>query len=83
MYDIATQLISLLAEGLGKRRDYFDPWFKDSCASTLRAINYLPRNHKRAMDHSRLDQYGRVLVTPEHADSGFITVLSTFAYPGL
>ena len=25
----------------------------------------------------------RELVTPEHADSGFITLLSTFMYPGL
>jgi isopenicillin N synthase-like dioxygenase len=83
MYHVATQLISLLAEGLGKRPDYFEPWFKNSCASTLRAINYLPRNHSRAMDHSQLDECERVLVTPEHADSGFITVLSTFGYPGL
>ena len=72
----------MLAEGLGKRSDYFDPWFKDACTSTYRAIHYLPRSDNAA-DHSKLNKADRALVTPEHADTGFITVLTTFGYPGL
>ena len=73
MHKLALQLISCLAVGLGKRADYFDSWFKDECSSVFRAIHYNPRG----------EQQGNRLVTPEHADSGFITLLSTFMYPGL
>ena len=76
-------MLSLLAEGLGKRPDYFDPWFKHECTSTLRSLHYLPRSHERAANCDELGDADRALVTPEHADSGFITILSTFGYPGL
>lgn len=52
MHKLCLGLISILAEGLGKRPDYFDPWFKDECSSTFRAIHYLPRSHDRAEDYS-------------------------------
>jgi hypothetical protein len=38
----------MLAVGLGKREDYFEPWFKQECTSSLRAIHYLPRNSLKA-----------------------------------
>ena len=41
----------------------------------MRAIHY------KARDRSK--EYKSILATPEHADSGFITLLSTFGYPGL
>jgi isopenicillin N synthase-like dioxygenase len=74
MHTLALQLISCLAIGLGKRPDYFESWFKEECSSVFRAIHYNPRNN---------DVDANKLVTPEHADSGFITLLSTFMYPGL
>lgn len=83
MHRMGLQLISLLAEGLGKRPDYFEPWFKEECSSAYRFIHYLPRCHDRAAAYSQLREEDRILVTPEHADSGFITMLSTFGFPGL
>ena len=80
MHTLALTLIRCFAIGLGKRVDYFDAWFKDECASMLRGIHYKPRKFD---EKSPLSAVERELVTPEHADSGFITLLSTFMYPGL
>ena len=76
MHGLAMKLISCFGIGLGKRADYFDPWFKSQCSSTFRGIHYKPRV-------KTADGYTHKLVTPEHTDSGFITLLSTFMYPGL
>lgn len=65
--------------GLGKQADYFEPWFKAECTSTFRAIHYNPRvgtNEAKA-------NFDPTLVTPEHCDSGFVTLLSTFMFHGL
>lgn len=83
MYKTCVIITSLLAEGLGKAPDYFEPWFNDGCSSTFRAIHYLPRDHERAADSHELDAESAKLVTPEHSDSGFMTLLTTFDYPGL
>ena len=80
---VSLELISIMAEGLGKNPDYFDPWFKDTCSSVFRAIHYLPRSSDRAADHSQISEHDFKLVTPEHTDSGFITVLDVFNFPGL
>lgn len=44
MHSLALTLIRCLALGLGKKAEFFDPWFKDECSSTLRAIHYMPRS---------------------------------------
>ena len=80
MHGVAMQLIRCLALGLGKKAEYFDPWFKDECSSTLRGIHYMPRS---AESLALLNEDQKKLVTPEHTDTGFITLLSTFMYPGL
>jgi isopenicillin N synthase-like dioxygenase len=80
MHNLASTLISCLAIGLGKREDYFDPWFKDECSSTMRGIHY---NTRDANTLCELSEQDRKLVTPEHTDSGFITLLSTFMFSGL
>lgn len=72
-----------MAEGLGKSPDFFDPWFKKECSSCIRGIHYLPRKNKKAAAYDKLDKKLVKLVTPEHCDSGFVTILSTFGYPGL
>ena len=74
--------MSYFAIGLGKPANYFDPWFKDECNTTLRPIHYLPRNKVQVEGHYLEPELFK-LVTPEHADSGFLTLLSTFMYPGL
>ena len=80
MHTLALKLISCLAVGLGKRADYFDPWFKDECGSTLRGLHYLPRSEEEKL---KFPEHQRDFVTGEHADTGFVTLLTTFMYPGL
>ena len=80
MHKLASTLISCLAIGLGKKENYFDPWFKHECSSTMRGIHYSPRDQNSVCE---LNEQERKLVTPEHSDSGFITLLSTFMFSGL
>ena len=75
MHDLALKLIGLIALGLDKPEDYFHGWFKEECTSTQRIIHYNPRDPAK--------EYKSKLVTPEHSDSGFITLLTTFGFPGL
>ena len=51
--------------------------------STFRSIYYLPRSHEGAAKSDKLDSDLIKLTTPEHCDSGFLTLLTTFGYPGL
>lgn len=83
MHSLGLNLLSHLAEGLGKNKDYFEPWFKEACACTFRSIHYLPRSHEKAADCQGIEESLQKLVTPEHTDSGFITLLTTFEYQGL
>lgn len=69
--------------GLGKDRDFFNPWFDKDQISTFRSILYLPRNHENAAKSDKLDSDLIKLTTPEHCDSGFLTLLTTFGFPGL
>lgn len=79
MHDLALKIISCFAVGLGKSPDYFEPWFKKECASVFRGLHYLPRSKEVILDNPN----EQILVAPEHRDSGFMTLLSTFMYPGL
>lgn len=81
MHSVALKLIRCLSLGLGKQAEYFDPWFKDECSSCFRAIRYMPRKDGGAGLELKAEELK--LVTPEHADSGFITLLSTFMFQGL
>ena len=68
--------------GLKLDRHYFRDWFEHDSLSTLRSVHLLPRDGK-VVDSSKLDAETFKLTTPEHSDSGFITLLSTLGYPGL
>ena len=74
--------MSHIAEGLGKPIDYFNPWFINNTCSTFRIIRYLPRNTK-LVEMDKLSEDELRFTTPIHTDSGFLTLLSTFSYPGL
>lgn len=76
------KLCEYIALGLGKDRFFFHPWFEKDTMSTYRAIHILPRA-TGVVDSSKLDENERKLTTPEHSDSGFLTILSTLMYPGL
>jgi isopenicillin N synthase-like dioxygenase len=79
MHDLAISLIRSFAVGLGKNKNYFDPWFKDESTAVFRGLHYLPRPSSVILDNPDHQK----LVAPEHTDSGFITLLTTFMYPGL
>ena len=68
--------------GLSKDRDFFRSWFEVAPLSTFRTIRYLPRNQSN-VSNEKLDTKTYRLTTPPHCDSGFITLLSTFGFPGL
>ena len=79
MHQCCMRILRCLSMGLGKSPDYFDPWFAEECSSVWRGIHYKPRPSDQKLDDPRLQK----LTAPEHRDSGFITLLSTFMYPGL
>lgn len=82
MHQLSLKIIGCLAVGLGKDRDFFLDWFEHDSLSTMRSIHYLPRS-SNVVDNSQLSSEDIKLTTPEHTDSGFITILTTFGYPGL
>jgi isopenicillin N synthase-like dioxygenase len=82
MHALSLKLLEYMAICLNRDRYFFYPWFEKDSMSTFRAIHILPRS-VGIVDSSKLDENGRKLTTPEHCDSGFITILSTFGYPGL
>jgi len=82
MHRLSLKIIGCLAVGLGKPRDFFMDWFEHDSLSTFRSIHYLPRS-AGVVDSSKLDSEEVKLTTPAHTDSGFITILTTFGYPGL
>lgn len=75
LHDLSLRLVSALAVGLDKPVNYFDDWFRQECSSNIRLLHYLPRDPTK--------EYKSRLVAPEHSDSGFITLLTTFGFPGL
>ena len=82
MHALSIRILELLAIGLGKDRDFFREWFITDSLSTQRAIHNRPR-HANVVDSSGLSAEHVKLTTPEHCDSGFITFLTTFGFPGL
>lgn len=76
------KLCSYIAMGMGKPRDFFDDWFAKDSLATFRSIYYRPRSDT-TVKHDELSEESRMLVTPDHTDSGFMTILATFEYPGL
>jgi isopenicillin N synthase-like dioxygenase len=82
MKTTAMKLLRFMAIGLGKDVDFFVPWFDNECLSTFRSIHYLPRGQADVRS-DQLSEDDLKLTTPAHADSGFITLLTTFGFPGL
>ena len=80
-FNLGIRLMQIIALGLGKERNYFDKLFKNTL-STFRTIYYKPRSEK-IVKQNLLDETALKLTTPDHTDSGFLTVLSTLDYEGL
>lgn len=84
MQALGIELMQHIAEGLGKPKNFFDNWFTSDAVSTLRIIKYLPRGESSdAVNFDKLTEEQMKFTTPIHTDSGFLTLLSTFGYPGL
>ncbi len=81
-YATALFVTRLLAEGLGKPSTFFDSWFVEGSMSTFRSIHYLPRS-AGVVDSGKMSAEEAKLTAPAHTDSGFLTFLATFGYPGL
>ena len=82
MHEISLKVINYIGLALGKEDGYFKIFFEKDPMNTLRTIYYPPRSHG-VVDSSELDAASIKLTTPEHVDSGFVTLLTTFGYPGL
>ena len=80
--NLGVKLAEYIALGLGKDRHFFRDWFTGAPLSTFRTIKYLPRAES-TVKSDKLDNAAFRLTTPPHCDSGFITILATFGYPGL
>lgn len=83
-YDTMTQsgieVTRLIALGLGMDEHAFDDMFLTKPLSTLRLLRYPPRPEPIPEEFLEGDY---VIVTCDHADSTFLTMLATFDYAGL
>ncbi|XP_076029600.1 uncharacterized protein LOC143018236 [Oratosquilla oratoria] len=84
-YDLLTQaglqVLRLVAEAWGVPSEFFTPLFQPSPLSTFRLLHYPPRDPKLLPNSARDGEL--MLQCDEHQDSGFLTMVSTFHYPGL
>ncbi|KAI1330248.1 Clavaminate synthase-like protein [Xylariaceae sp. FL0255] len=90
LQSLSSQLLSLLAQSLGKRRDYFTHYLQDSL-STLRLLHYPPAAEFSNGSSSSLDSgvftsaeepTVKLSCTP-HTDSGILTLLHQDSSGGL
>ena len=82
MHALALKLLEYIAIGLDKDRFFFHDWFLEDSLSTYRNNHNMPRSAGIA-DSSLLNENGIKMTTAAHADTGFITLLSTLGFPGL
>ena len=80
MTEVGLEITRLLAIGLGREEDYFDELFLNKPLSTLRLMHY-PVRQGPIPEAAKKD--GVVLTCLEHADTPFVTFLSTFYNEGL
>lgn len=81
MHQTADLIMRLLAEAGEEDPNYFEPMFSDCPLHTFRPLQY-PKRVDNIPQGAYLPD-GRILSTPAHMDSGFLTLLQTFHYPGL
>lgn len=81
MHKTGMEILRLASLGLGIKEDSFEYMFNDKPVSTFRIMHYPPWNGSPP-ENARIED-GKVLITPEHTDSNFLTLLTTFNYKGL
>ena len=81
MHKTGIEILRLAALGLGIDELAFDDIFAERPVSTFRIMHYPP--WAGAPPQNALVEDGKVVTTPDHTDSTFITLLCTFGYKGL
>ncbi|XP_041365763.1 2-oxoglutarate-dependent dioxygenase citB-like [Gigantopelta aegis] len=82
MLKTGSEVLRLVAMGSGLDEMLFDKMFIPDTLSTLRLLHYPKRPNHFDIAAATADD-GTVLSCSEHTDSGFVTLLATFDYPGL
>ncbi|XP_033753062.1 2-oxoglutarate-dependent dioxygenase citB-like [Pecten maximus] len=75
------EILRLAAVGLGIEENSFTYMFSYQPCSSLRMQHYPPWT-EQPPELARTED-GRFVTTPNHTDSGFLALLSTFSFPGL
>ncbi|KAH3843878.1 hypothetical protein DPMN_117411 [Dreissena polymorpha] len=81
LHNASLDVLRLAAVGLGIDEHSFDPIFADRPVTTFRLMHYPPWNDAPPANAKIED--GKIITTPEHSDSNFLTMLYTFHYTGL
>jgi len=81
LHKAALEILRLTALGLGIAEDSFESMFADKPCTTFRIMHYPPWAGEPPAS-ARLED-GRVIITPEHTDTNFLTLLTRFHYGGL
>ena len=76
MHNTAIEILRLAALGLGIDENAFEDIFADRPVSTFRLMHYPP--WVGAPSQNALIEDGKVVTTPDHTDSNFLTLLCTF-----
>ena len=81
MHNTGIDILRLAALGLGIDENSFDEIFACKPCSTFRLMHYPP--WAGAPPENAKIEDGKVVTTPDHTDSNFLTLLCTFDYKGL
>lgn len=81
MHNTSLEILRLAALGLGIDEHAFDDIFSDRPCTTFRLMHYPPWDGEPPANAKIED--GKVVTTPDHTDSNFLTLLYTFDYKGL
>ena len=81
MHETCMELLRLCSIGLGISENSFEDIFGDKPCSTFRILHYPP--WAGAPPVNAIIEDGKVVTTPEHTDSDFMTLLTTFHFKGL
>jgi len=81
LHNASLDILRLAAVGLGIDEFAFDDIFADRPCTTFRLMHYPPWNGAPP-ENAKIED-GKVVTTPGHTDSNFLTLLYTFHFTGL
>jgi len=81
LHNASLDILRLAAVGLGIDEFAFDDIFADKPCTTFRLMHYPPWDGKPP--ENAVIEDGKVVTTPGHTDSNFLTLLYTFDFKGL